>query len=594
MASVIHSLVSKTETTAVIRWSADSVVNYLWFSTNNGYSWYGISVADNTTGTYTISGLSANTSYQVKTRVQIKSTQRTVDSTALTVKTFAFPYASSMPNFTIGDQLTIGLYNPLNRSIIVDVIAANSALISSVTTTGTSITGYNSSSIVDAFYASIPNNIDGTYSVKVTYDEHISTLSGGTYRVNVDDCSPVWENLSYWDSNSAVTAITDNSAWIVQNKSTPVYFAQRVYARKSASVSSCYVEVENNIVHLQLVQGATYVYAIGQGLEIDSANDIEAVFNLVDSRGITKRETLTLTMLEYHEPTGICSVRRESNYYAVSYIKADADYSFINGKNEVTITYSGRREDQGSATLSGNLTDGVESTIYADKNYSWIFDITITDSFGESVTYRETLSYGTPILFIDKKRNAVGVNCLPDFYNSFEVNGNLYVNSKAIRPNGAITAYLDRKLQSSEITAGGYTSIPLTSDTTRIVGDDFEMYGSLYVRKKSSATKLLVSASLGLNQIYDSGARHIRIVKYDGNQPNANNTLAWAWARLEYYFPQFLVIPPTVVTVGSNDVYLQFFYYTDYNRDEIGYEGEDTSNPVKGCRTSLTVQALEW
>lgn len=44
-ATVTQSLSAKTETTATIKWSSDLVVDYIWYSINNGSSWRGIDVA---------------------------------------------------------------------------------------------------------------------------------------------------------------------------------------------------------------------------------------------------------------------------------------------------------------------------------------------------------------------------------------------------------------------------------------------------------------------------------------------------------------------------------------------------------------------
>ena len=88
-ATVTQSLNAKTETTLAMNWSSDSTVDYIWYSTNNGSSWTGINVADGKSGTYTISGLAANTNYNVKTRVRSKASQLTTDSSALSVSTYA-------------------------------------------------------------------------------------------------------------------------------------------------------------------------------------------------------------------------------------------------------------------------------------------------------------------------------------------------------------------------------------------------------------------------------------------------------------------------------------------------------------------------
>ena len=114
-----QSLSSKTETTIRMNWSSDSTIDYVWYSTNNGSSWTAVGSVNSTSGSYTINNLAANTTYNIKTRVRRKDSQLTTDSSNLAVATYNYPYASSMPNFTIGNTLTIGLYNPLNRSITV-------------------------------------------------------------------------------------------------------------------------------------------------------------------------------------------------------------------------------------------------------------------------------------------------------------------------------------------------------------------------------------------------------------------------------------------------------------------------------------------
>ena len=89
-----QSLNSKTETTIKMNWSSDNTIDYIWYSTNNGSSWTGVDVTDGKSGTYTISGLSANTTYNIKTRVRRKDSQLTTDSGSLAVKTYSYPTQS--------------------------------------------------------------------------------------------------------------------------------------------------------------------------------------------------------------------------------------------------------------------------------------------------------------------------------------------------------------------------------------------------------------------------------------------------------------------------------------------------------------------
>ena len=245
-ATVSQSLSAKTETTATIKWSSDATIDYIWYSSNNGSTWTGINVTDGTSGSYTISGLSPNTAYNIKTRVRRKDSQLTTDSSALAVTTYAYPYANSMPSFTIGSKLTIGIFNPLKRSVTVNIIGADGSQISNDTTTGTSITGYAGDVVVNRLYASIPNAKSGQYKVKVTYGSQITTKNGGTYSINENVCLPSIGGASYQDTASNVVAITGNNQDIVRNQSVVRYTASGLSAQKSATIASCKVVVNGN------------------------------------------------------------------------------------------------------------------------------------------------------------------------------------------------------------------------------------------------------------------------------------------------------------------------------------------------------------
>lgn len=418
-ATVNQNLTEKTETSVTVKWTSDSIIDYIWYSTNNGSSWTGIDIADATGGTYTISGLSADTTYQIKTRVRRKDSQLTTDSSASSVKTYAFPYANSMPNFTIGSKLTIGLFNPLGRQVTVSIIGADNSQISSDTTTGTSIAGYTESAVVNALYNSIPSAQSGTYKVKVTYGTNISTKTGGTYKVNPNVCSPSIGSVAYEDRNATTIALTGDNQDIVRNHSTLSYSASGLSAKNGASVSACSVTVNGTTISLT-VSGSN---ASGTGGVIDSGTDIEAVFTVTDSRGLTGTKTVDINMLDWSVPSAIITLQRQDNFYTPTDLTVDADYAYINGNNQITITYTATKEGDSSPSVSGTLQDNVTATINLDNNYAWTVAVTLTDSLGGTTTYSMLVSRGMPIIYFDRLKSSVGVNCFPQKEKSLEVNG---------------------------------------------------------------------------------------------------------------------------------------------------------------------------
>lgn len=565
-ATVSQSLTSRTETTATMKWSSDSTIDYIWYSTNNGSSWTGINVTDGTSGTYTISGLAANTTYNIKTRVRNKASQLTTDSSALAVTTYNWPYATSMPNFTIGERVTIGFYNPLGRSCTVNLIGADGSTLGTDTITGTSISGYNNSTVQTRMYASLPNAQSGKYQVKVTYGSQVTTKTGGTYTVDANACKPSISGGSYKDINSATVAITGNNQLIVQNRSQVQYTATGLAAQKSATVKSASVTVNGNTYNLT-VSGST---ATGGSAVINSGTDVEAVLTVTDSRGLTASTTITIQMLELSQPSAIITLERQSNYYSATNILVDARYSSVNGGNTISIAYSCTKDGASSATVSGTLQDGVQSTITLDNTAGWAVKVTLTDRFGLTTSYNLYVSRGMPIIYFDRQNNSVGINCFPKDEDSLEVNGINLSPSVMTRSLGANVTNL---VQST------YTIVPL--DLTNSIGSKLTATSDGGVKVGANVSKVLVSGRASIQGSSTSGRRHLRIMK---NSYTNNNTLAWSQDDLAASVTEDIVITPTLCDVEEGDT-IYLWYHVPNSADTLG-------GNAYGSRTSMTVEVV--
>ena len=417
-ATAVQSLASRTETSISMSWSSDNTIDYIWYSTNNGSSWTGINVTDGKSGSYTISGLSANTTYQVKTRVRRKDTQLTTDSSALSVTTYAYPYCNSMPNLTIGNKLTLGFYNPLGRSITVNILGADNSQISNDTTTGTSISGYNNATVQSRFYNSIPNAKSGTYKVKVTYGSNVTTKTGGTYSINQNVCLPSISSVTYQDTNSTTTNITNNNQQIISQQSKVKFTASGLSAINGASISSCKLSLNGNN-YTMTISGSS---ATVNNLIIDSGSNLTGVVTLTDSRGLTATKNVSVTMLDWVLPTALITLQRQNNFYDATDINVNADYSSIDGKNTITITAKYKQVTASTFTNTVTLQDGVTSTLTLNNKYEWNVQVIVTDLFG-STTYNLTVGIGLPIIYFDRLLHSVGINCFPVNEQSLEVNG---------------------------------------------------------------------------------------------------------------------------------------------------------------------------
>lgn len=564
-ATVNQVLNNITETSITMNWTSDTVVDRVWYSINNGASWSNAINVNSTSGSYTINGLTAEATYNVKTRVRRKDSQLTTDSTALSARMYAYPYANSMPSFTIGSRITLGFYNPLGRSITVNILGADGSQISNDTTTGASISGYNGEVVANRFYASIPNAKSGTYRVKVTYGNQENIKQGGTYTVNTNDCKPSIGECSYLDTNNASTSVTGNNQLIIRNQSKVRLTAANLIGNKSATISNCKVVINANSYDMSLSGGSATV----DNVVIDSASNTTATFTVTDSRGITTSKDINITMLDWTLPTAIINLHRQHNFYSESDINVNAEYSSIDGKNAIEIKTRYKKINEGGYSGYISLQDNVTSVLTLDNNYEWNVQVLVSDKFG-ATTYNLTLGRGMPIMFIDRKLSSVGFNCFPKDEKSVEVNGiNLTNNIRTAWLNAAIT----------NLAVNTYTIVPLTHSNG--IGSKLTFTSNGGIKIGAGVSYVKVSAILGFNQIQSDASRHIRIMK---NEYANNTTLGWAYNFMHQGDPQTIVIPPMLASVQEGDI-IYLWYHTPNSNDSIG-------GNIYGNRTSLTIETV--
>ena len=438
-ANAVPTLTARTETTLSISWTADGIVDQFQYSIDDGATYSTATNPNASSGSFTVTGLTANTLYKVKLKARRKDSQLTNESDAVNMRTYSYPYGSTLPDFTIGQSVTLGIFNPLSHEVSVVVKASNSTTVATGTTSGTSIVLTPTSADL---YASIPNALNANYSVSVTYDGHTNTNTGGLYKVDENASKPTIGAFTYADSNGTATAITLDSSKIVQNISTPLFTGSSLAAQNSATLATASVTV-NGSTYTNNSPGATTTI---QGGVINSTSNVTATLTLTDSRGISNTKTVEVAMIAWSAPTGIIEVARQSNFYTETDMKVDADYTQI-GNSTVTISVLGQAVpitgQTTPADVTATLTDNVQSTVNFANTHAWNIAVTITDSFGGSTTYSTYISRGIPFVFFDRFNDSMSLNKFPTHQNSLEVNGDIYADN--------VDAATDYKLNGSSI-----------------------------------------------------------------------------------------------------------------------------------------------
>lgn len=563
--TVVQTLNSKTETSIIVDWTSNSTINYVWYSTDGGLNWTGFDVTAGTNGSYTISGLNPGISYSVKTRVKRRDDGQVAQSSSLSVATHEYPHCSSAPDFTIGSKLTLGIYNPLGRSVTVGLFGANGSQIGAYTVTGTSVSGFDNATMVERLYASIPNAKSGTYRVRVTYGSNVSNIEGGIYSVNASVCSPSIGTVTYRDVNETTVAMTGDNQKIIRNQSSVRFDVTGLVGNMSATISQCRVYAMSSAGALMTISGSTATRVHGT---INSAKDITATVMVTDSRGLTASKDITLQMVDWTEPKATISLERESNYKSESTLTVNAVYSSVLGQNSVTL--QARYKKTTDTNYSAWETIGQTTTLTLDNAYAWDVQVMVTDIFS-STTYTETLQRGgTPLIFFDRLRSSVGINCFPQGTNTLEVGGS------PVTTFNIATAYLTNQIILDGSKTSGYYRVPM--DAAVFSGNGFSLSANNFLQVGTGISKVLVSGQI---YVYVSALSFVRGIRIH----TASGTLAHSYATYTQDTEASFSFAPRLVPVNAGDEI--YFRFRVYSSDEIRIYDDAT----KG--TYLTIQAIE-
>lgn len=326
----------------------------------------------------------------------------------------------SNPAGTAVSTLQIAIVNPSNESTVY-------AAYRDISKTGTSYTFNLTQAERQKFYNATINS----KTLRVRFK--IKTVIGGTTLYsNADktltmvDCYPVF-NAAYLDTKSQTVAATGNNQLIVRNNSTIQVNVTSAASYKNATVKTASVVVLGTTKTANISNGSA---TINVGT-VDTAQSFDMPVTVTDSRGYTATITLKVQVLNWTAPTAIITLQRHNNFYSETDLKVDANYASEIQNNVLTI--QARYKKTSTSTWSSYITlqDNVTQEITLDNTYAWDVQVVVSDNFG-STTYNLVLNRGMPLAFFDDKKSSVAINGFPDYDESLEVFGRLFVNNEDI------------------------------------------------------------------------------------------------------------------------------------------------------------------
>lgn len=251
------------------------------------------------------------------------------------------------------------------------------------------------------------DNVCGVTEGFYTYvgDEELGYNSiGKTF--SIVNANPVFtdEQVTYEDTNKDVTDVTDNPLHIVQNQSSLAVTITDATGNKGANITE-YTFLLNGVTKTATKSG-TFDFGT-----INSTQDSTLYVTAKDSRGNTTTIEKKITILPWSPPIFTATLERLNNYEDTTYLTVDASVSSVNSKNTMSVSYR-YKESGGDYGNPINIENKTQYEELCDKNKAYIFSITVEDAF-DSTTHEFALSKGKFPLFIDTRKNAVGINDFP-------------------------------------------------------------------------------------------------------------------------------------------------------------------------------------
>ena len=428
----------------------------------------------------------------------------------------------------------------------------------------------------------VPANLYGEiqHSNSGTGKLRCATYNGDTYigesedefTAYVTNANPVINTFTYEDTNDATYSITQDRKRIIRNNSNLVFTIGNATPQKSATIKKYELTFNGNTK--ELTSAGTVDFGI-----VNLSSNSKATLKVTDSRGNTASKELEVIIDDWKLPTGIISYGRKNNFYSETSLKVDATFSSLNGKNTFGIQYTCRKDGEKNDSITGNLQDNVEATIELDNNYKWHITVFVTDRIGQT-QYNLFVDRGMPIIFFDRKKEAVGVNCFPTADNKLEVDGKmkstkLEVTGDATAQNLPVASGLNNITSFDDVALGGQ----LFKSGLYSAYIDNIWYNLINVRHRNGLTD---------GTLYGLQLRNRFTLGYGLEYRKQNNGTWTEWKALQEA-PVVLFDGERSDTVSLNDSAVNYSYIEIYYKNDDGQYGSQKVYEPNGKTTFGTV-----
>lgn len=423
-----------------------SVTANIWqYSINNGSSWTQFSTTAGTSAVKTITGLTPNTTYQVKVRARKQSNGLYGESAASSVKTLGGTVLNSVSTLTVDASspsfnINWTVYDK-NYTHSLAIKNGSNTILTITGLTGSAGTNNKTISLTSSQRTTVLNAMSAIQSFSATYV--LTTYSGstqigstsfttGTIQTTASVSKPTFTNFTYADTNTTTKNVTGSASLFVQSKSYLQVNCTAATAKNGASIAKYRVTIGEKTVY-------STATTISFGA-IPGAGSLSLIVTAIDSRGYETSVTKAITVIDYENITiDSYQIRRENNVEDTIQLKFSGSLSSVTvsgtAKNSFVSAQYRTKNVSSTSWSSYAAISGVESSTsgFSFDNDAWI-TLSSFNAYYVQITVSDKLSTNTVTLYINKgqplvsfRAKKVGINT-NDPQSALDVNGNIMMN----------------------------------------------------------------------------------------------------------------------------------------------------------------------
>lgn len=414
--------------------ASSSATADIWqYSSDNGSTWTQFSTTAGTSASKAITGLSPNTTYNIKVKTRKQSNQVYGTSAAVSVKTLGGAIVNSANQVTadaatVSIKLNVTVYDA-SYNYTLTLKNGSTSILSVGGLTWSKGTADRTVTLSAAERTTLltamanMKSFTGTFAVtSYSGSTQIGSVSSkaATVTTTAANSGPTLSGFTYADSYATTTAITGNDQVFIQNHSKLTVTPGTATAKNQATIAN-YTATCNGVSISNTTGAALTVGAIAK------SGTVAVVLTVTDSRGYTASVTKNITVIAYAAPkVTSLTLRRTNDIEAEMQLIFNGSISAItvdsvqkNSLKYVRYRYKATSASSYSSYVSILSAFTQSGTIFSYSNLelrslasdqSWDVHIQIQDQLASlsSLDLYYVIPQGTPLVALRKQK--VGIN----------------------------------------------------------------------------------------------------------------------------------------------------------------------------------------